>query len=47
VLAMAAWHPLGVVVGAMLYPLELLLVARLQEGPSTELMICRRRSDRP
>lgn len=47
VLAMAAWHPLGAVVGAMLYPLELLLVARLQEGPSTELMICRRRSDRP
>jgi hypothetical protein len=32
VLAMAAWHPLGAVVGAMLYPLELLLVARLQEG---------------
>jgi hypothetical protein len=31
----------------MLYPLELLLVARLQEGPSTELMVCRRKSDQP
>jgi SAM-dependent methyltransferase len=44
VLAMAAWNPLGAVVGAALYPLELLLVARLKEGPSTELMVCRRRS---
>ncbi len=44
VLAMAAWNPLGAVVGAVLYPLEMLLVARLKEGPSTELMVCRRRS---
>jgi SAM-dependent methyltransferase len=45
VLAMAAWNPLGAVVGAILYPLELLLVARLKEGPSTELMVCRRLPD--
>jgi SAM-dependent methyltransferase len=42
VLAMAAWNPLGAVVGATLYPLELVLVSRLKEGPSTELMVCRR-----
>jgi hypothetical protein len=41
---MAAWNRLGMVVGAALYPLELLLVTRLKEGPSTELMVCRRRS---
>jgi SAM-dependent methyltransferase len=46
VLAMAAWNPLGAVVGAALYPLEIALVARLKEGPSTELMVCRRSSDR-
>jgi hypothetical protein len=34
VLAVAAWEPLGAVVGAMLYPLEIPLVARLKEGPS-------------
>jgi SAM-dependent methyltransferase len=45
VLAMAAWNPLGAVVGAILYPLETLLVALLKEGPSTELMVCRRVSD--
>jgi SAM-dependent methyltransferase len=45
VLAMAAWNPLGVVVGAVLYPLEILLVGRLKEGPSTELMVCRRLPD--
>jgi SAM-dependent methyltransferase len=44
VLAMAAWNPLGAVVGAVLYPLERLLVARLREGPSTELMVCGRRA---
>jgi hypothetical protein len=44
VLAMAAWNPLGAVVGAALYPLEVLLVAHRKEGPSTELMVCRRRS---
>jgi hypothetical protein len=37
---MAAWNPLGAVLGAVLYPLELALVARLKEGPSTDL-ICR------
>jgi hypothetical protein len=42
VLAMAAWNPLGAVLGPVLYPLELALVARLKEGPSTGLMLCRR-----
>jgi SAM-dependent methyltransferase len=32
----------GAATGAALYPLELALVARRREGPSTELMICRR-----
>jgi 2-polyprenyl-3-methyl-5-hydroxy-6-metoxy-1,4-benzoquinol methylase len=32
----------GRAVGGLVYPLELALVARLREGPSTELMICRR-----
>jgi SAM-dependent methyltransferase len=44
VLAMAAWNPLGAVLGAILYPLEMVLVSRLKEGPSTELMVCRRSS---
>ena len=35
---------LGTLVGAVLYPLELALVSRLREGPSTELVICRRTS---
>jgi SAM-dependent methyltransferase len=33
---------LGTAIAALLYPLELALVARRREGPSTELMICRR-----
>jgi hypothetical protein len=41
VLAMVTWNPLG----AVLYPLELALVGRLKEGPSTELMLCRRLPD--
>jgi SAM-dependent methyltransferase len=45
VLAMAAWNPLGAIVGAILYPLEIVLVTRLKEGPSTELMVCRRSSN--
>jgi SAM-dependent methyltransferase len=32
----------GAGVGAGLYPFELALVSRLPEGPSTELMVCRR-----
>jgi len=44
VLAMAAWNPLGAAVGSILYPFEIVLVSRLTEGPSTELMVCRRRS---
>jgi hypothetical protein len=43
VLAMAAWNPIGALLGAALYPLEMMLVSRLKEGPSTELMVCRRR----
>jgi hypothetical protein len=34
---------LGNAAGALTYPLELALVSRLREGPSTELMVCRRR----
>lgn len=34
----------GWLAGALLYPLERRLVRRLDEGPSTELMICRRSS---
>lgn len=33
---------LGGVLGALIYPFELALVGRLREGPSTELMVCRR-----
>jgi SAM-dependent methyltransferase len=33
---------LGRFAGALVFPLELALVARLREGPSTELMLCRR-----
>jgi hypothetical protein len=35
---------IGSIVGACLYPLELLCVRLAKEGPSTELMICRRAS---
>jgi predicted TPR repeat methyltransferase len=37
----------GAAAGALLYPLELALVSRLREGPSTELMICRRPASTP
>jgi SAM-dependent methyltransferase len=41
----AARHEaLGAAVGAAVYPLERALVARASEGPSTELMVCRRPS---
>jgi hypothetical protein len=36
--------PTGWLAGALLYAVERQLVRRLDEGPSTELMICRRRS---
>jgi SAM-dependent methyltransferase len=32
----------GAVTGALLYPMELAIVARRREGPSNELMVCRR-----
>jgi hypothetical protein len=32
----------GFLVGALLYPAELALTAAVAEGPSTELMICRK-----
>lgn len=35
-------HRVGAVLGGLLYPLELLLTAVVQEGPSTELVVCRR-----
>ena len=33
---------LGIIIGAILYPIELLLTRYLREGPSTEIMICRK-----
>ena len=35
----------GFFVGALLYPLERLLIARFNESPTTEIMICRRPLD--
>lgn len=35
-------HALGGVLGAAAYPVEVAVTSRLREGPSTELMICRR-----
>jgi SAM-dependent methyltransferase len=37
----------GATVGALLFPLEVLLVALLREGPSTEAMVCRKPSVHP
>lgn len=37
-------EPLGWLIGAALYPIERRLVQRFAESPSTELMICRKRS---
>ena len=36
-------EPLGWLLGAALYPLERVLVRRVRESPTTELMICRKR----
>lgn len=36
-------HRAGRVLGALLFPLELALTAVVRDGPSTELVICRRR----
>lgn len=36
-------HLAGSVLGGLLFPLELLLTAVAKEGPSTELVVCRRR----
>ena len=35
----------GFLIGALLYPLELLLVSFMTEGPTTEVMICRKRPE--
>lgn len=35
---------LGFLLGAFLYPLELLLVSTLKESPAIEIMVCRKRS---
>ncbi len=43
--AVARGDLVGKVLGAALYPLELALLKVVREGPSTELMICRRRVD--
>jgi SAM-dependent methyltransferase len=37
------FHPLGYLYGALLYPFELALTTLLPGGPTTEMMICRRR----
>jgi SAM-dependent methyltransferase len=34
----------GGVLGALLYPIELLLVSRLSESPTTEVVVCRKRT---
>lgn len=36
-------HRAGSILGAVLFPFELLLTAVVREGPSTELVVCRRR----
>jgi SAM-dependent methyltransferase len=36
------WPALGGVVGALLFPLELALLAIRREGPSTEVLVCRK-----
>lgn len=38
----ARGNTVGRIVGALLYPVELALLKLVREGPSTELMICRR-----
>jgi 2-polyprenyl-3-methyl-5-hydroxy-6-metoxy-1,4-benzoquinol methylase len=35
----------GYITGALLYPVELLLTALLQESPSTELLVCRKATE--
>jgi SAM-dependent methyltransferase len=45
--AAAHSETVGAATGALLYPLELAIVSRLREGPSTELMICRRPASAP
>ena len=39
------WSVVGYVYGAALFPFELALTKLLREGPSTEIMICRARSN--
>ena len=41
--AMRRWPRVAGVLGAALYPAELLLTSMLREGPSTELVVCRKR----
>lgn len=40
--AVSRSEALGWVAGAVLFPLEVLLSQRLREGPTTEMMVCRR-----
>ncbi|MFH0981081.1 MAG: class I SAM-dependent methyltransferase [Planctomycetota bacterium] len=39
---MTRLEPFGLVAGALLYPIELMLVFGLSESPSTEIMLCRK-----
>lgn len=38
------WPHLGQVLGGFLYPVDLLLTRALRRGPSTEILVCRKRS---
>lgn len=38
----SVFNPLGHIYGAALFPLELLLTKIVREGPSTEILICRK-----
>lgn len=40
-------EPLGWLVGGAMYPLELWLTSRKSEGPTTEIMVCRKPGGRP
>lgn len=37
---------IGFLMGAVLYPLELLLLSRLKESPAIEIMVCRKLGNR-
>jgi SAM-dependent methyltransferase len=43
--ALHRWPGLGGALGGSLYPAEVILTGVVREGPSTELVVCRKRSD--